>query len=70
MNHPMSPTSTDQPSAPATPGTAPTSWHGSAAWLGIALLLVVEYGLFRQYALREVVWSYPTGADQTAYLSQ
>jgi hypothetical protein len=39
-------------------------------WVGIGLLLVFEYGLFRQYAEREVVWCYPTVNDQAAYLSR
>ena len=68
MNDSTSAICADQPSATIPPAATP-SWHTIAAWLGIALLLVVEYGLFRQHALREVVWSYPTGADQTAYLS-
>jgi hypothetical protein len=39
-----------------------------AGWLLVGLLLVLEYGLFRQYAEREVVWGYPGGYDQTSYL--
>ncbi len=38
-------------------------------WTTIALALVLQYGMFRQYALREVVWSYPAAHDQTFYLS-
>jgi hypothetical protein len=30
---------------------------------------LAQYGLFRQYALREIVWAYPFGHDQTYYLS-
>lgn len=37
--------------------------------LALAALLLVEYGLFRQFALREVVWSYPAGWDQVQYLT-
>src|SRR5204863_9722929 len=39
-------------------------------WLGFALLLAVQYGMFRQYAEREVTWCYPVGYDQTAYLAR
>jgi hypothetical protein len=39
------------------------------AWVAIALAIVFQYGLFRQYALREVVWAYPAAHDQTFYLS-
>ena len=34
------------------------------------MILVCEYGLFRQYALREITWAYPTAHDQIHYLSQ
>ncbi len=37
-------------------------------WLGLALLLAVQYGLFRQFVLREVAWCYPRAYDQTVYL--
>lgn len=38
------------------------------AWLLVAALVLVQWGLFRQFALREVVWSYPTYRDQDTYL--
>jgi hypothetical protein len=41
---------------------------GAAGWIAIALLVLAEYGLFRQFALREVVWAYPTKFDQAAAL--
>jgi hypothetical protein len=37
-------------------------------WLGLALVLALQYGLFRQYAQREVIWCFPTGYDQSFYL--
>ena len=42
-------------------------------WLGwgfVLLVLLAQFGLFRQFALREVVWSYPANFDQLAYLEQ
>jgi hypothetical protein len=41
------------------------SW---AAWAAVFVLLAAQYGLFRQFALREVVWAYPTHFDQAAAL--
>jgi hypothetical protein len=41
----------------------------SWGWLFVFLLLVCEYGLFRQYVLREIAWAYPANSDQAAYLS-
>ena len=40
------------------------------AWGAVALLLLAQWGLFRQFALREVVWAYPISFDQLAYLEQ
>ena len=40
------------------------------AWCAVVILLLVQWGLFRQFALREVVWSYPSDYDQLAYLEQ
>jgi hypothetical protein len=68
MNDPTS-RSSDPLNAAVTPGAVTSSWHTTAAWLAIILLFVIEYGMFRQYALREVVWSYPIGYDQTSYIS-
>jgi len=39
-------------------------------WCAIFVLLLAQWGLFRQFALREVVWSYPSDYDQLAYLEQ
>jgi hypothetical protein len=36
----------------------------------LVTLIALEYGLFRQYALREVTWAYPINHDQVQYLSQ
>jgi hypothetical protein len=45
---------------------------GQAArgWVVVALLLLLQFGLFFQFAHREVVWGYPTCHDQTVYLLQ
>jgi hypothetical protein len=47
-----------------------TSLRAALPWLGLALLLAVQYGLFRQYAQREVTWMYPYGYDQAVYLGR
>jgi hypothetical protein len=39
------------------------------AWAGVAAALLLQLALFRQYALREVVWAYPASHDQTYYLT-
>jgi len=39
-------------------------------WIGIGLLIVCEWGLFRQFAQREITWAYPANYDQVQYLSQ
>jgi hypothetical protein len=36
-------------------------------WLWITVPLLLQYGLFRQHAQRELVWAYPGLADQSAY---
>jgi hypothetical protein len=53
----------------AQPQMAGQAWHGIVGWIGVSLLLVLEYGLFRQYAEREVIWAYPGHYDQTVYLA-
>ncbi len=35
----------------------------------LALLFLAQFGLFWQYAKREIVWAYPGGYDQSAYLT-
>jgi len=40
------------------------------AWLLVVVLLLAQWGVFRQFALREVVWSYPPNHDQLSYLDQ
>ncbi len=48
-----------------------TSFQVNAAGWGLLLgLLVLQYCLFRQSALDNVVWAYPTRCDQTVYLTQ
>jgi hypothetical protein len=39
-------------------------------WLGVCLLLVLQYALFLQFAQREIVWGYPMAYDQTTFLSK
>jgi len=39
-------------------------------WLGLALLLVVQYALFRHHVRTEVAWAYPPLYDQTSYLTE
>jgi hypothetical protein len=41
----------------------------AACWTGLAVLLVLEYALFRQAALRDVVPTYPRAFDQVQYLT-
>jgi hypothetical protein len=48
-------------------GARMPGWLG---WAFLIVLLLLEYGLFRQYLEREVLWTYPTQFDQTAYLLQ
>jgi hypothetical protein len=48
--------------------TIPPSRRTAVAWAAVGLLLLVQWALFRQYALREVVWGYPENNDQVAYL--
>ncbi len=38
-------------------------------WLALALLVLVEYGLFRQFAEREITWAPPMMHDQVGYLA-
>lgn len=40
----------------------------SAAWTAIGLLILVQYLLFRQYVVRELVWAYPAHHDQSNFL--
>jgi hypothetical protein len=44
-------------------------WPITPGWLVLALLILLQWALFRQFALREVVWAYPTYNDQVTYLS-
>jgi hypothetical protein len=41
-----------------------------AGWLGVIVLISVQFALFLQFAKREIVWGYPMAFDQTAYLTQ
>jgi hypothetical protein len=53
------------PDAPA-PRVFP--WRPLAAAGLLVLLLVLQYLLFRRYAVREIVWAYPDQFDQAGYL--
>jgi hypothetical protein len=53
-----------------TPPSAPGRRRDALGWAAVAALLLVQYGLFHQCALREVAWAYPGGYDQTVYLNQ
>lgn len=42
----------------------------AAGWAVLGTLLLIEFILFRNYILSEVVWAYPPNFDQAAYLGQ
>ncbi len=44
-------------------------WTDRRAWILVSLLVAVQYLLFRAYVIREVVWAYPSGSDQSSYLA-
>lgn len=39
-----------------------------SVWIILSCFLLLQYALFRQYAVREVTWAHPGMADQTGYL--
>jgi hypothetical protein len=39
-----------------------------AGWLGVALLILLQWLLFRQFAQRAILWAYPVAFDQLTYL--
>jgi hypothetical protein len=43
-------------------------WQSTSGWLVVGLLLTIQFGLFYQFAQREVVWAYPTNYDQNVDL--
>lgn len=51
------------------PGTGCKSFD-RLAWALVIFLLLAQLGMFRQFALREVVWSYPPNHDQLTYLME
>src|SRR5262249_38984159 len=61
---------TQGPEANAAVRPVPGRGQHGRGWLLLVALLVVEYALFRQFALREVAWAVPLSYDQTAYLAQ
>lgn len=46
---------------------APPRWN-VVGWAVISFLLVLQYGLFRQFIQRDIAWGYATAHDQTTYL--
>src|SRR6185503_5867571 len=44
-------------------------WRSGAGWVLVAFVLIIQWGLFYQFAQREVVWAYPTNHDQNLYLT-
>jgi len=40
----------------------------SFGWLLVGSIIILQYGFFRQYALREITWAYPANWDQACYL--
>jgi hypothetical protein len=64
-----------EPAAAASSSSGPSVLIGtrqrrvSGGWLAIVILLLVQWGLFRQHAAREIVWAYPTSYDQSTYLN-
>ncbi len=55
---------------PVHTAAAPGRWRDILGWAAVAALLLLQYGLFRQYAQREVVWAYPFNYDQIVFLGQ
>lgn len=52
----------------AQPGDLLLRWRAVCGWSALVLALLLQYGLFREYALREIVWAYPPSHDQTQYI--
>src|SRR5256885_7597739 len=44
------------------------SHHEVFAWLCFFAVLLLQYFLFREYILREVIWRHPSAFDQAEYL--
>jgi hypothetical protein len=67
--HQADPGSTVMPASLTGERTLPELLSRSpTGWLVIALLILMQWGLFRQFAQREIVWAYPTNNDQVTYL--
>ena len=45
-------------------------WATISGWLLVGALLLIQFALFRQHALRNIVWSYPPNHDQVNFLEQ
>lgn len=44
--------------------------HGHSGWVLVVVLILLEWGLFRQFVLREIAWGFPRFYDQALYLGQ
>lgn len=62
--------SADPSQSPHAPPQTMKRWAGAAGWALVAILCLLQYGLFRQHLLREVLWSYPPNHDQVNVLQQ
>jgi hypothetical protein len=45
-------------------------WRVMLPYLTLGLLILFQYGMFRQYAKREVTWCFPLGCDQSLFLGR
>jgi hypothetical protein len=70
MDNPISPRIIEVANKPAAAEAARPTWRTAAGWVAVAIAIVVQYGLFRQYALREIAWALPGNSDQCGYLSR
>jgi hypothetical protein len=45
-------------------------FYSRRAWAGVAFLILIQFLLFRQQLIREILWSYPANHDQVNFLYQ
>ena len=53
----------------APPEAGPAPGRTALGWGAVVLLLALQYGLFCQFARREIVWAFPGNSDQIEYLA-